>query len=428
MKSYILKILLFISLLISVLALNIIYEKYQVYINSEISNITPLSWKKYYYKYKSQNNNFPHLKLIIPDAGYDELKKNRLTALHNENGKSLLTKSIRNYVDSKVVFNGKVIDSKIRLKGLMKGHWEDPIKWSFKVKLKEDKIFGLKKFGLMTPVQRGCINEWVFHKLNDHLNNLSLKYEFIELSLNDMYLGNYVIEEAFDTKNHNSNNKIILKFDLNNYYEKLRNDSLPSCIEEYNYLHIPKCFYEQLKIISYGKSNECDFIYAKNLLSKFRDGKLKTHEVFDIEKLAGYISVTTLMGNQHPFYLHNVRIMYNKKSKLLEIIPYDLERYHLISEEESYEKFLPWKRSYFRNTFLDQIMSDKIFREKYFETLSKLVESQTIDDFLKDNLNQIDYIKRNLKSDCVDLEIDLLSAIKINRDYIKRLLYNKSIL
>ena len=164
------------------------------------------------------------------------------------------------------------------------------------------------------------------------------------------------------------------------------------------------------------------------MLSKFRDGKLKTHEVFDIEKLAGYISVTTLMGNQHPFYLHNVRIMYNKKSKLLEIIPYDLERYHLISEEESYEKFLPWKRSYFRNTFLDQIMSDKIFREKYFETLSKLVESQTIDDFLKDNLNQIDYIKRNLKSDCVDLEIDLLSAIKINRDYIKRLLYNKSIL
>ena len=73
-------------------------------------------------------------------------------------------------------------------------------------------------------------------------------------------------------------------------------------------------------------------------------------------------------------------------------------------------------------------MSDKIFREKYFETLSKLVESQTIDDFLKDNLNQIDYIKRNLKSDCVDLEIDLLSAIKLNRDYIKSILYNKSIL
>ena len=32
-------------------------------------------------------------------------------------------------------------------------------------------------------------------------------------------------------------------------------------------------------------------------------------------------------------------------------------------------------------------MSDEIFREKYFGTLSKLVESQTIDDFLKENLN-----------------------------------------
>lgn len=421
------KKLLFLFLVIFVLSSNIIYEKYQVYINSKISNIAPLSWKKYYYKHKSKNNNFPHLKLIIPEKGYDELKKNRFTALYNENGKSLLTKSIRNYVDCKVVFNGKVIDSKIRLKGLMKGHWEDPIKWSFKVKLKEDKILGLKKFGLMTPVQRGCINEWVFHKLNDYLNNLSLKYEFIELSINDMYLGNYALEEAFDNKKNN-HNKIILKFDLNNYYEKLRNDSISSCIEEYKYLHIPKCFYEQLKIISYGKSNGFDFIYAKNLLSEFRDGNLKTHEAFDIEKLASYLSVTTLMGNQHPFYLHNIRIFYNKKSKLLEIIPYDLERYHLISKEESYEKFLPWKESYFRNTFLGQIMSDKIFREKYFGTLSKLVESQTIDDFLKENLNQIDYIKSNLKSDCVDLEIDLFSAIIINRNYIKTLLINKSIL
>ena len=186
------------------------------------------------------------------------------------------------------------------MKGLIKGHWEDPIKWSFKVKLKEDKILGLKKFGLITPVQRGCINEWVFHKLNDYFNNLFLKYEFIELSINDMYLGNYALEEAFYNKKNNFN-KIILKFDLNNYYEKLRNDSISSCIEEYKYLHIPKCFYEQLKIISYGKSNGFDFIYAKNLLSEFRDGNLKTHEAFDIEKLASYLSVTTLMGNQHPF-------------------------------------------------------------------------------------------------------------------------------
>ena len=108
MKSYIIKIILFLFLLISVLLSNIIYEKYQVYINSKISNIAPLSWKKYYYRYRPKNNNFPHLKLIIPEKGYDELKKNRFTALHNKNGKSLLTKSIRNYVDCKVVLMVKL--------------------------------------------------------------------------------------------------------------------------------------------------------------------------------------------------------------------------------------------------------------------------------------------------------------------------------
>ena len=60
------------------------------------------------------------------------LLKNRLTALHNENGK------VCHYVDSKVVFNGKVIDSKIRLKVLWKDT-EDPIKWSLRLN-KEDKI------------------------------------------------------------------------------------------------------------------------------------------------------------------------------------------------------------------------------------------------------------------------------------------------
>lgn len=328
-----------------------------------------------------------------------------------------------------MIYKGKVCDAKIRLKGLMKGHWEDPIKWSFKVKLKEDKILGLKKFGLMTPVQRGCINEWVFHKLNDYLNNLSLKYEFIELSINDMYLGNYALEEAFDTsKDTLKNEDVILKFNLDDYYNKLRFDSMPKCIEKYDYLHIPECLYEKLEIVSYGNPDSLEFKFAANLLSDFRFGKLKTHQVFDIKKLANYLSMTTLMGNQHSFYLHNVRILFNSKTKLLEIIPYDLERYHILSNKEAYEEFLPWKESYFRNTFLGQIMSDKIFREKYFGTLSKLVESQTIDDFLKENLNQIDYIISNLKSDCVDLEIDLFSAIMINRDYIKRLLINKSIL
>lgn len=426
MKIYITKKLLFLFLVISVLSSNIIYEKYQVYINSKISNIAPLALKKYYYKYRSINNDFPHLKIIIPDEGYDELKKNRFTALYNENGKSLLTKSIRNFVDCKVVFNGKVIDSKIRLKGLMKGHWEDPIKWSFKVKLKEDKILGLKKFGLMNPVQRGCINEWVFHKLNDYLNNLSLKYEFIELSINDMYLGNYALEEAFDTsKDTLKNEDVILKFNLDDYYNKLRFDSMPKCIEKYDYLHIPECLYEKLEIVSYGNPDSLEFKFAANLLSDFRFGKLKTHQVFDIKKLANYLSMTTFMGNQHSFYLHNVRILFNSKTKLLEIIPYDLERYHILSNKEAYEEFLPWKESRFMNKFLKQIMSDSIFKKEYIKVLSNIVNSNVIEFFFEKYRKEVSIIRKKLSSNCVELEIKIEDAMLINKTFIKNNLFSK---
>ena len=75
MKRYLIKIVSFSFLLIFVFLSNIIYKKYQVYINSKISNIAPIALKKYYYRYRPINNDFPHLKIIIPDEGYDELKK-----------------------------------------------------------------------------------------------------------------------------------------------------------------------------------------------------------------------------------------------------------------------------------------------------------------------------------------------------------------
>lgn len=226
-----------------------------------------------------------------------------------------------------MIYNGKVYNAKIRLKGLMKGHWEDQIK--------RRSDFWLKKIRVNEPSsKRMC--QWIFHQFNYNQSNKYLKYEFIELSLNDMYLGSYALEEAFDTsKDTLKNEDVILKFNLDYYYNKLRFDSLPGCVEKYDYLNIPECLNEKLEIVSYGYSDNLEFNFAANLLSDFRFGKLKTHQVFDIKKLANYLSVSTIMGKQHPFYLHNVRILFNSKTKLLEIIPYDLERYHLSSNKEA---------------------------------------------------------------------------------------------
>jgi len=65
------------------------------------------------------------------------------------------------------------------------------------------------------------------------------------------------------------------------------------------------------------------FIKALNLLESFREGKLKTSEVFDISKLARYFAITDLMGTDHGTFWNNERFYYNPITSLLEPVGFD---------------------------------------------------------------------------------------------------------
>ena len=158
---------------------------------------------------------FPLMQLNVPKSSMQRLEKDRKRALE----KSILTKDEKNYVSAKINFKGVDYDVKIRLKGMQPDHWKSHIFWSFKVKVKNGDINGMKSFGLMFPTRRGCDLEWVYHKLVDYCSLPSLKYEFIDLKLNDMSLGPYAIEECFSSEmTALENNNIVIKFD----YSKIR--------------------------------------------------------------------------------------------------------------------------------------------------------------------------------------------------------------
>ena len=80
--------------------------------------------------------------------------------------------------------------------------------------------------------------------------------------------------------------------------------------------------FDETKIMSDPKLAS-QFREAQALLELFRRGELKTSEVFDIDLLAKYYAINTLMGDVHPAYWHNVRFYYNPMTSLLEPAGYD---------------------------------------------------------------------------------------------------------
>ena len=74
---------------------------------------------------------------------------------------------------------------KIRLKGLLRDHWQNDGFWSFKIKLKGDNTFlGMKRFELQHPRTRSYLNDWYFHKVSKNLGLIAPRYGFARVFLN----------------------------------------------------------------------------------------------------------------------------------------------------------------------------------------------------------------------------------------------------
>ena len=86
----------------------------------------------------------------------------------------------------------------------LKGDWTDHLfgdKWSFRIKVKGDNtLFGMKQFSIHHPRARNFIYEWLYHQALKREGVLSLRYDFIEVTLNGKNLGVYALEEHFEKR------------------------------------------------------------------------------------------------------------------------------------------------------------------------------------------------------------------------------------
>lgn len=252
-----------------------------IFINNELENVVIKIDQKNLYNLELQR----------------QIKKNINTNSIVDFSKASLKKEKINY------------DIKMRIKGDRSLHWYDKDQSSYKIDLRgEKRVWGLEEFSLQKPITRNYIYEYVFHKLLEANKLISLKYFFINLSLNDTDQGIYAVEEGFSKELIERNKK--------------RNGPIFGLEESFG-VSYPDVKYD-LYSKGYWENNQGELIkIALSKLERLKYNKVNINEIFDIEKWAKFFAIIDLSHTLHGSLSKSVKLYYNPVTAKFEPIGFD---------------------------------------------------------------------------------------------------------
>ncbi len=274
-------------------------------------------------KYQDFNDiQVPHLHLQMEPDALAQLIGKRNQALEQ----NILESSGDDYVSGKIIYNDKKVKVKLRLKGDYVEHLKED-KWSFRVKVRGDNaLFGMKVFSLQHPKMRLFTHEWTILQALKQEGLISLRYDYVKLSINDQYLGLFNIEEHFEKRlveNNQRREGPVFKFDETELFRLINQDIYDGGKHDNN------LFYSAA-ILSFQKSKTEEnpllaeqFLKAKYLLEAFRNGQARVADVFNIEQLAKYYAISDVFMGKHGNRWHNQRFYFNPIDSRIEPIGFD---------------------------------------------------------------------------------------------------------
>ena len=299
-----------------------------------------------------------------------------------------ITSDLKNYVPATIRYKDEILDVKLRFKG----EWIDHLttdKWSFRVKIKDGNLFGVRHFSLQHPRARRYIYEWLYLNALAREDIVSLRYKFVNVTVNGRDLGVYAMEEApaKQLAEHNERREgIILRFNADYNYEPFadtpgrpRSYALAGGVTSETSANI-----SAFDIDKFSPALLEQFRVAHNLLEGLRAGELRTSEVFDTEKLATYFAISELTGalGSAPDW-SDINFLYNPVSSRLEPIG-----------KEGVSAFMPIESvlgADFTNaaerassSVHARIFSDPDFFSAYVTALARVSRRDYVDDLLAD--------------------------------------------
>ena len=314
-------------------------------------------------------SNPERITIDIKHNDFQKLSYKREIAL----AQGILICSDDDWVPAKIRYKEQTVDVELRLKG----DWTDHLKgdkWSFRIKVRgDDTFFGMKQFSIHHPKTRNYVNEWLFQQALEREGIVSLRYDFVDVTINGKHKGIYALEEHFEKRlieynEHREGPIIRFNEDLVWAGMVVGNEWI-SDFDTEMYLSSDVDAFQTGKILKDPTKYE-QFIKAKDLLDLFRNGSLKTSEVFDIDKLAKFIAISDLMGARHGNRWHNKRFYYNPITSKLEPIGFDSMAGRKI-DSLTFAGLNPLHQK--------PIFDDPIFFAKYVQELERISQPSYLD-------------------------------------------------
>ena len=363
--------------------------------------------------FKAIKGNFvklPDLNINISFNNVVKIEEDR-KRVNNISGKAGGTSYDFKNVNIKIGNGNKKHKAKLRIKGDRKIHFDDKKNSSYKIELKNNTVFGLRKFSIMKPRARNYIHEWLFHQLLAEGKLITLKYDFLDLKINGKNEGLYVLEEGFD--------KILIE------RNSRRNGPIFSLFESFS------TNIEDTKLEVYNKKtwlNKDNIKLTKIAATKlklFFDNEDKSEAFMDLDKWAWFLAVADINNYNHGLAAKSVKFYYNPISGIFEPIGHDGHRTipnynkNYINWEKRLNLYVPssydvanrCKDSFtglgknkcnklIYNLFYDsQGNLNNLFYNKYRKSILKITSKSFLNNFFNKRSNNIEKINSKIYGD-----------------------------
>ncbi len=325
---------------------------------------------------------FETLEIKIDPSDFEKLEAERNTAIE----RGMLVKEGNTYVDAKLKHKGKKIKAELRLKGHMTDHLQNK-KWSFRIKTKGGNAFmGMKVFSIQHPGTRNYIYEWIYHEMMKEEGIIALNYDFIKVKVNGEDWGIYAVEEHFAQELVDRNERPkgpLLRFNPDMYWQARIAES-ERLSYKMDFATFNSTFFEAYDDKSAYKDSVILNGYQKaaSLMEQFRNGNLKTSDVFDIKKLAAFHAIIDVVGGHRSLDWSDVKYYYNSETNKIEPVAYESfgvqptfaicgsNNFTLASNEDI-------------ATYHEKLFSDPRFYREYMKQLIRIGSGKWLKKFLK---------------------------------------------
>lgn len=381
-------------------------------------------------KLQGKFQNVDKIYLNIDFETLNELNNRRQDFIKNE----LIDPDLNSWLSISINYKNNKYESKIRFKGRMTETHLNPtmrsenISYKIKIKKKEKgNILGMREFSLMDLRRRGYLLEWYARTFLKSEGLIYLDYKFVNLFINGKNHGIYAMDESISeatlTRNKRRDSvsvRIDNNFNTGNIdlsltnpsgYAAFNNDYVTGNIDllneeigdEYKELKNLEYFNQNYpislknKIIINPSSKRLkNFNIAFNLLDNFRNGSLKTEEVFDIDQLAKGFAASDILDGWHGINWTNLSFYLNPISLKLEPIFQDWYNEGSVSTgNEKVQRNIRYLDVYNYGIFYRNIFASEKFIGKYVFYLEKYTEDKFLENFNKKIHNRF---KVNLKT------------------------------